>query len=200
MLRSALLIDIGVAIVSCAGGLLCMVQAVFCVQVCSMVPFIDPDIIPQEVHAARPLLPEFSDGRIDYTDAAHAPVVNVLVMHGTHILLVHRGDKVGTMKDCWHVPAGYLDEEVSLRTKALEELREELGIAATDVAELRALAPSTEELDGKSWTVYSIVVHVRERPVITIDWEHDDFAWVPLSDITQYALLPSLLRVIERVH
>ena len=164
-----------------------------------MTTFIDPDIVAPEVYVARVSLPKFPDGRIDYTDAAHAPVLNVLVLCDGYILLTHRGDKVGTMRNCWHIPAGYLDEEVSLRHKALEELREELGISASMAKDMRALAPSKETLDGKTWTVYSIIVRVLERPPIVLDWEHDDARWVSLTALAEYNLLPSLLRVIEKL-
>jgi hypothetical protein len=55
-------------------------------------------------------LPKFLDGRIDYTDAKEAAVLNCFVMHDGELLLLKRSDKVSHYKGVWHVVAGFLDE------------------------------------------------------------------------------------------
>jgi ADP-ribose pyrophosphatase YjhB (NUDIX family) len=155
----------------------------------------DPHNVPEEILTLANALPRFPDGRIDYTHAPVAPVLNVFVLYQGKLLLVKRGDKVGWLKDRWHIIAGFLDEEKTLAEKALEEMGEELGITPESVKEIVALDPYRDPLGGKEWIIYPVIIDLVEMPEITLDWENVDYAWIELGDIEKYDVIPNVLRV-----
>src|SRR3989338_9189804 len=99
------------------------------------------DQVPPDVLRLGLGLPRFADGRIDYTHAAEAPVLNCFVLHKGKLLLLLRSGEVGWMKNRWHIVAGFLDEERTLREKIIEELEEELGIAEHSIADMAVGEP-----------------------------------------------------------
>ena len=73
-------------------------------------------------------LSHFPDGRINYSHAKIAPVINCTIVCKGKILLLMRSRKVRRYRGKWNTIGGYLDELKSARQKAVEEIREELGI------------------------------------------------------------------------
>src|SRR3989338_2611120 len=86
-------------------------------------------------------LAHFEDGRIDYSNSKKAPVVSITVRHSSRILILKRSGSVLTYRGKWNNVAGYLDEEVSLRAKVLEELRQETGIMPPQIKSIVAAKP-----------------------------------------------------------
>ena len=81
-------------------------------------------------------LPKFKDGRIDYSNSDTAPVVTVFIKYKDKILLLKRSDKVRTYQGKWNTVAGYLDELKSTQEKAIEEIKEELGVEKNDISSI----------------------------------------------------------------
>lgn len=139
-------------------------------------------------------LPRFPDGRIDYHTSDTAPVVNCFVKVGGEILLLKRSNKVLMYKGLWNTVAGYLDEPVTLREKALEELREEVGIREAFIVSMK-FADSfrfTDPVNGKTWIVFAVLVELAEKPMIILDFEHTEYRWVLVDEIGKYHTIPKL--------
>lgn len=159
----------------------------------------DPNSVPQEILALGNTLPRFADGRIDYTHAPIAPVLNVFILFHGKLLLVKRGDKVGWLKDRWHIVAGFLDEEKTLAEKALEEMHEELGITGASVQEIRALDSYKDPLGAKEWIIYPVIITLAESPSITLDWENVAYEWVDPADVGKYEVIPNVMRIAKLI-
>ncbi|MBI2140742.1 NUDIX domain-containing protein [Candidatus Woesearchaeota archaeon] len=133
-------------------------------------------------------LPHFPDGRIDYSGAAKAPVVIVFVKCGEKILLLKRSCKVRAYRGEWQAVAGYLDEIKPLKQKAAEELKEEAGINPRDINFWIFGTPYTfnDKRYKKEWAVHPVLVELKKKPRIKIDWEHTEYRWINPKDITKF--------------
>ncbi len=56
---------------------------------------------------------------------------NLIIQHGSHILLMKRSDKTEVWPNHWAFPGGKVDDGELFREAALREAREEIGINTT---------------------------------------------------------------------
>ena len=103
-------------------------------------------------------LPRFKDGRINYSNSNKAPVLMCFVKYKDEILILKRSDKVRVYKNKWNGVGGYLDDDKTVKEKALEEINEELGINKKDVLNIKTGEPY--ELNDKdvkkTWFIYFV--------------------------------------------
>jgi 8-oxo-dGTP pyrophosphatase MutT (NUDIX family) len=140
-------------------------------------------------------LPRTSDGRIDYTNAERAAVLTIFIKHDNKILLLKRSHQVLTYKGKWNTVAGYLDEIVPIHKKIYEELHEELNIQKNDICTIQ-LGSNFEFVDHsihRTWIVFPVLVTLRQRPDIDLDWEHTDYQWIDPEKIDDYETVPNIL-------
>jgi len=146
-------------------------------------------------------LPKFPDGRIDYSHSNKAPVLTCFVKYEDKILLLKRSDKVRVYQGLWNSVAGYLDEFRPLEEKALEEIREELGLTA-DIIKQTKLGQPYELVDDKAkkiWVIFPVLVELNKEPVIKLDWEHTDFKWINPADLKSFDIVPDLDKTLAKV-
>ncbi len=145
-------------------------------------------------------LPHFSGGRIDYTTAPKCPVINVIVVYKQRALLLKRSDKVMAYKGKWNCLGGFLDEVGTIEDKIHEELREELSVLPTLVERIAYVDPIevVDSVIGRTWLIQPAVVVLKEQPIITLDWEHTDYAWVTEDEIKKYDTVEGLDKLIEK--
>lgn len=146
-------------------------------------------------------LPKFDDGRINYSTSDTAPVVTVFVSYNGKILLLRRSDKVLTYKGMWNAVAGYLDEPKPVRDKALEEVREELGIEADNISKVVMGEPYdlVDPKIGKTWRVCPILILLKQNPEIKLDYENTEYAWINPSELGNFETVPGLDRSLDRI-
>ncbi len=146
-------------------------------------------------------LPKFSDGRIDYSTSNKAPVLTCFVKFDNKILLLKRSDKVRDYQGLWNSVSGYLDEFRPLKEKALEELREELGITSDLIKQTKLGQPYelTDNKVQKIWIIFPVLVELKKEPTIKLDWEHTDFKWINPADLKNFDIVPSLDKTLSRV-
>ncbi len=146
-------------------------------------------------------LPRFPDGRIDYSNSDKAPVVTCFVRFEDKILLLKRSKRVHTYQGKWHTVAGYIDEPKPIRQKALEELEEELSIPSKDVSRFTAGEPYEffDEGAKKSWIVHPVLVELKKKPEVRLDWEHTEFKWISPDEVEGYDTVPNLDESLRRV-
>lgn len=145
-------------------------------------------------------LPRFPDGRIDYTTSDVAPVVNCMVYHDEHVLLLRRSNRVGADQGKWSGVDGYIDTLDPLRSTVLKELKEELGLPEEGVADIQIAKPyrSADSEAKKIWIVYPVLVELTKAPNIRLDWEHIRYEWVRPDKIGRFDLLHGQERVLRR--
>ncbi|MCX6695588.1 MAG: NUDIX domain-containing protein [Candidatus Altiarchaeota archaeon] len=146
-------------------------------------------------------LPRFPDGRIDYSNSEVAPILTVFVKAEGEILLMKRGDKVSTYNGKWNTVAGYIDEFKPLRLKVLEELSEECGILEADISSMRFGTPYDVRDDdiGRTWIIQPVIVELKRKPKIKLDWEHTEYKWIKPEDMEKFDVVKSLGRSLESV-
>ena len=151
-------------------------------------------------------LPRFEDGRINYRKAHRAPVLMIFVRYNGKVLLLKRSQDVLHYKGKWNGVGGYIDENVPLRSKVLEELSEELDLTEKDIEGIY-FAEEHEvhdfEVDG-SWIIFPVLVELNGRemngknPEIKLDWEHTNFKWILPKDIFNYDIVYKLDKTLGR--
>ena len=139
-------------------------------------------------------LPRFPDGRIDYSNSDIAPVVTVFVKFKDKILLLKRSDKVRAYQNKWNTVAGYLDELKPVRDKGLEELKEELGIEESDISIIHFGTPYklTDNEISKMWIVHPVLVELKNKPKIKLDWEHIKYQWIKPEELGNFDVVFNL--------
>lgn len=157
------------------------------------------DILDFIAHCDK-TLPHFPDGRIDYTMALKCPVINVIVAHHGRVLLLKRSDKVMAYKGKWNCIGGFLDEVGTIEDKIYEELREELSVLSLLVERIVYVDP-VEVVDSaidRTWLIQPALVVLKEQPIITLDWEHTDYAWVAQDEVEKYDTVKGLDALIKK--
>ncbi|MBD3209712.1 NUDIX domain-containing protein [Candidatus Woesearchaeota archaeon] len=133
-------------------------------------------------------LPRFSDGRIDFHTSKEAPVINCFVIHKEEFLLLKRSEQVSSYPGHWNFMSGYLDAPVSVESKILEELEEELGCTKDAVASIGFGEPFdvVDNDINRTWIVHPAFVELRERIIPKLNWEHTDYQWVTPDQFPQF--------------
>ena len=146
------------------------------------------------------ILPKFPDGRIDYTESDAAAVILVFVKCKDEILLLKRSEKVSTHRGVWDVVAGYLDEIKPVKQKVLEELKEESGIDENDILSIhiREGFKSVEKI--KKWFVLPVLVELKSKPDIKLDWEHTEYKWIKPEELEDLETVPNLAERWKNLH
>jgi len=144
-------------------------------------------------------LPKFPDGRIDYSSSNIAPVITVFLKYKDKILLLKRSKQVRTYQCKWNTVAGYLDELKPIREKVLEEIQEELGISKDSILSIR-IGKLYEFTDGevnKSWIIYPVLVELKSKPDIELDWEHTEYKWIKPEELKEFDIVSNLDKSLE---
>lgn len=108
------------------------------------------------------------------------------------ILILERGPTAPWMPNRYCLPGGKLEPNEELIDGAARELAEETGIYIVDH---NYLAPYTIQYSsGYSKIVFVITMN---DPVVSLNWEHDSYAWVGREESTRYDLVPGTKAAIK---
>lgn len=118
------------------------------------------------------------------------------------LFLVRRSERVRTYRGHWAGVSGYLEPGVTPEQQAETEVREETGLAPTDV---RLLAvgqplPVQDPAAGLDWVVHPFLFHVLAPTRIQTDWEARESAWVTPDELRQRPTVPALAEALARVY
>lgn len=146
-------------------------------------------------------LPKFSDGRINYKDSKEAPVLNVFLKYQNEISILKRSDKVMAYKGKWNSVAGFLDEVCLVEKKVLEEIKEETGISESEIEKIvfKDIIRYEDLEIQRTWLIVPVLIELKRKPEIKIDWEHSDYRWIKPQDIKKYDIVPGLDETLKAV-
>lgn len=148
-------------------------------------------------------LPHFPDGRINYSDSDTAPVLTCFLKYKDKILLLKRSNKVRTYQGKWNTVAGYLDELKPVREKAMEEIQEEVGVKEDNVLSIligRCYKFTDNEIEKhKTWITCPVLVELKNKLEIKLDWEHTEYKWIKPEELTDFDIVPKLDESLGRV-
>ncbi|QSX00428.1 NUDIX domain-containing protein [Haloterrigena alkaliphila] len=117
-----------------------------------------------------------TDADADTDDSNH--VVTALLRHRGDVLLLRRGDAVGTYRGQWGGVSGFAEGQPDEQVRA--EIREETGLEPDeDISIVRSGRPvEFEDPDlGRDWVVHSYLFDADSRE-IELSEEHDEYEWV----------------------
>lgn len=153
---------------------------------------------PQKVFEELTLgLPQFDDGRINFTGVRKAPVLNVIVYCQGEVLIVKRSQKVSAYQGLWNGVSGFIDEPKTIEEFAAQELAEELSIIPDDVKVAMPYEVDDRSID-RIWVVYPVLATMQHKPKIKLDWEHTDFAWIKPEQLQQYEYVKDFDKSVAR--
>lgn len=108
------------------------------------------------------------------------------------LLILRRGNSAPWMPGKYCLPGGRIEPNETLLNAAIRELREETGIFIVDH---NYLIPFNINYNIE----YSKVIFYisMNNPVVCLNWEHDNYAWVTSEESFQYRLVPGLRTAIK---
>lgn len=109
-------------------------------------------------------------------------IVAGVVTNGEDMCLVRRSAKVASDRGLWHCITGYLEPQVSPRRQILDELREELGLAANEITGLTCFSPVSIVDRRYTWIIHPFAVMTQKQDFV-LNWENDDFRWLKTSEL-----------------
>lgn len=137
-------------------------------------------------------------GQVDYAKIRYAPVINCVVKYQDKVLIVQRSNDLFFYPGYWNGISGFLDDDRSLEEKVRDELREELGLAADQIVNLKRgqIFDQEEEQYRKTWIVHPVLVEVTTNK-IELDWESQNYQWVTMAELKSFQLLPGFEQVVS---
>jgi 8-oxo-dGTP diphosphatase len=127
-------------------------------------------------------------------------VVTSVLEHGGKILLLKRSTLVGTYRGLWGGVAGYVEELEDPYETAIKEIREEVGIDLSSLELVKKGEPIefSDTYDGRryDWIVYPFLFHVEAKELVQVDWEHEEYQWVSLSELKKFDTVPQFEEVV----
>ena len=153
------------------------------------------------LQANKDHLPSFPDGRINYHGVREVPVVTIFVKFKDEILLLQRSQKVHYYAGKWNTVAGHLDTVITVREQAAKELSEEVGVTDDHIASVKMGVPFkyVDESIDKEWFIHPVLVVLKDKPSITLDWEHSRFVWIKPSEVSSYDIVEQVKESLDHV-
>jgi len=130
-------------------------------------------------------------------------VVTCILEHDGKILLFKRSNLVGTYRGLWGGVAGYVEELEDPYDTAVKEIRQETGISLDALELVKKGEPIefSDTYDGRryDWIVYPFLFHIRSKEIVRIDWEHEEYRWLTLSELKKFDTVPGLDEVVGQL-
>ncbi len=135
-------------------------------------------------------------GSIDVPDVTERPVVTAFLRNRGRVLVVRRGEEVGTFRGAWSGVSGYIEGDERPVDRVRREIREETGVAG---ARLRTHGPVLRTRLGSTvFAIHPFLFDVAGRKV-TLNWENVEARWVRPEDIVRMTTVPRLADVLASV-
>ncbi len=132
------------------------------------------------------------EGVVKIENVIEKPVVNCVVMKGDMILILKRSDRVGSFQGKWSTVTGYVEEGETPVQAAFKEMREEISVSTPTLLRQGKAVPSRKA--DTAWISYPFLFSVEEDTEVKIDWEHTDYKWLSLHELTGFETTPGLWR------
>ena len=107
----------------------------------------------------------------------------LIIQHGSHILLQKRSDKVDTWPNFWAFPGGKVDDGEMMRSAALREASEEIGIIAHPEHIENETIVMFQTIQGTKIVYFGLVEQYENAPAIQEPDLASDLAWFPITEL-----------------
>ena len=113
----------------------------------------------------------------------------IILNEKREVLLLLRPTWINWGAGQWAFPGGKLEAGENPKEAAIRETKEETQL------DVRALQEVEINVDKK----LSIYYTTQYDGEVVIDWEHDDWAWVGVDNLSEFSLAPDVRRLYEWV-
>ena len=110
---------------------------------------------------------------------------NLIVQHGSHILLLKRSNTAIVWPNFWAFPGGKVDNNELFREAALREAQEEIGIITHAQSITAETIVMHRSIQGAKVVYFGRVEHYENAPAIMESHLASDLAWFSLSDLPE---------------
>jgi 8-oxo-dGTP diphosphatase len=121
---------------------------------------------------------------ISADDSHPVRIVTAVLRDGNRVLLCHRSAGRRWYPDVWDLPGGHVEEGEDPKESLVRELREELGITASEPSSPPMHEIRTATFDMQIW----LIDRWTGTPVNAAPDEHDAVAWFETSDLDSLRL------------
>ncbi len=127
-------------------------------------------------------------------------MVSCFLAYQGRLCLLQRSAAVGSGRGKWHIVSGYLPDGKDPLHHAFDEVAEETGLTRDHITLCRRVGPLFfPDRDGeRTWEVHAFLFAVA-TPALTLNWEHDRYAWVAPDALAEYDCFPWLRALYEAV-
>ncbi|MDE1766913.1 MAG: NUDIX pyrophosphatase [Thaumarchaeota archaeon] len=124
-------------------------------------------------------------------------IVTAFLTHNDKYLILKRSDKVRSMRGLWAGISGIIEGSEEPLYRAKREIFEEAGITEDKLSLLRSGQQMHVESQyaNHEWLIHPFLFAVKNT-AITLNWENNEYAWISVSDLSQYQTVPSLDKVL----
>ncbi len=127
-------------------------------------------------------------GTVEMMDVKSNPVVTVFLRKNGKILLVKRGEDVGSYRGKWSAISGYLEDNSPVE-QAHREVLEETGLTAELLAQGQPLSVRYADV---IWEINPFLFEVESDNEVELNWENTEYRWVSPEKIKELDTVPKL--------
>ena len=128
-------------------------------------------------------------------------IVTTFLTNSDKILLLKRSQKVRSMKNLWAGISGIIEGDEKPVKRAKIEVYEEVGIEESDIQLIKQgdmILIESPQYDNHQWEVYPFLFSCNNRE-IKLNWENSDSKWIDVNELSDYATVPNLDKVLTRL-
>ena len=128
-------------------------------------------------------------------------IVTTFLTNSDKILLLKRSQKVKSMKNMWAGISGIIEGDEKPVKRAKIEVYEEVGIEESDIQLIKQgdmILIESPQYDNHQWEVYPFLFSCNNRE-IKLNWENSDSKWIDVHELSDYATVPNLDKVLTRL-
>ncbi|MGI0101933.1 MAG: NUDIX domain-containing protein [Nitrosotalea sp.] len=125
-------------------------------------------------------------------------IVTSFLVHNDKYLILKRSEKVKSMKGLWAGISGIIEGDEKPTYRAKREILEEVGITENKISLLKSaqqIRVDSPQYANHEWLIFPFLFSVQD-PIITLNWENQEYGWIRPSELSQYQTVPSLDKVL----
>ncbi|MGI0086358.1 MAG: NUDIX domain-containing protein [Nitrosotalea sp.] len=125
-------------------------------------------------------------------------IVTSFLVHNDKYLILKRSEKVKSMKGLWAGISGIIEGNEKPTYRAKREILEEVGMAENKISLLKSaqqICVDSPQYANHEWVIFPFLFSVQD-PIITLNWENQEYIWIRPSELVQYQTVPSLDKVL----